>query len=134
MAIIRTGKKLSKKDMRRAAAEIFGEDSRGLLQILKEIASGEAEIIEPGKYGEAVSVRPSFSERLTAIQTVLSYQHGKPHQSTTVETVERPTKWNPDLLSVEEINQIESLVKKATPLPPNTIEGEYAETNEEEEE
>jgi hypothetical protein len=56
---------------------------------------------------------PTVSEMQHSLDTLLAYQHGRPRQSLEVQHELPRQRWNPDLLSVAELEQFERLAKKA---------------------
>lgn len=97
----------------------FGPNSERLFDALADLALGKAqmELRKPrpemdGLFEEIEIIKPSWRERLDAMELLLSYTEGKPAQSVEVEHTVEAKKWNPDLLSLEEIETLERLAKK----------------------
>lgn len=121
-------RKLSRKSLQEACEREFGEDSAGLIRILKRIATGEETVLENGRYGEPTIVSPTIDHRLHAIEIALAYQHGKPRQAVEVEHIEKPNKWDPTKLSLVDLETMYKLARKAE--IPAALEGEYVEEDE----
>lgn len=93
----------------------FGPNGEGLIDVLKKIALGELTTEAPsGLDGLTKIVRPTVAERTVAAKALLAYQHGMPHSTIDVQVdVEPKKKWNPDALSLAELEQLDRLARKA---------------------
>jgi len=111
-----------------ALEERYGGDSKPLLDLLEQIAFGKLEIREPtGVPGLDRVTKPTIGEQYAAILDLLAYQHGRPSQRHEVEVYDERPRWNPDRLSVVELEQLERIAKKGE-LPEGTVvEGQFTE-------
>lgn len=114
--------------IRNALERQFGPDSAELIEQLKKIALGKRIEVETEIPGVVRLLSPTISEMREACLDLLAYQHGRPRQSVEVEHVDDRQRWNPDRLSVEELEQFERITKKAQLPEGQIIEGEFTQT------
>jgi hypothetical protein len=92
----------------------FGPGSDKLIAVLKKIALGEA-FERPGPIPGTVKTEyPSISEMREAAMDLLAYQHGRPRQGVDIEVDDRRAKWNPDALTLTELQEMDRLARKAS--------------------
>lgn len=115
--------KKPRRTIQNALDREFGPDSLALIAQLKKIAFGEAFTrAAPGLEGAVVTVHPTIAEMHAAVMDLLAYQHGRPRQGLDVEVDDRRQKWNPDALTLAELQEMDRLARKAE--APRVVEGE----------
>lgn len=109
---------------------IIGKDSRKVIDELVAIATGQRTTSEQGidRHGnpELTETGATAAERIRAADLLLSYQHGPPASTINHNVSTGPVKWDPDKLSLEELNLLNKLMEKGR-LPESVVEGEFTE-------
>lgn len=116
---------------------LFGKDSNRLFDELSDIALGKhtQEVTTLDRNGEpkVETSGASWGDRINALKILLEYHQGKPEKTVNHNVRTEAPKWNPDALSLEELEQLNRLYKKASvELPGDVVEGEFTEEDPEE--
>lgn len=120
---------MSVSKLRKLLTERYGENSETIVDELHKIAFGHTfEVVS--KDGMPRYVQASIKDRREALVALLELAHGKPTQTVQVEAPPSEHKWNPDALSLAELEQLEQLTSKARgALPANVVDVVFEETN-----
>jgi hypothetical protein len=89
-------------------------DGKEIIAQLKKIAMGQVICVEsdiPGSLGKRLT--PTVSEMHTACMDLLAYKFGRPRQAVEVTQTQERKRYNPDLLSLQELEDLERIAKKA---------------------
>lgn len=109
--------KRGERALRKYLDAVFGNDSRGLIDELAAIAKGERTIEE--QYVDATGQMKvetsgaSYSDRIAAIKILLEYHQGKPEKTVNHNVRQAPVKWNPDKLTLEQLEEMARMLKQA---------------------
>lgn len=95
------------------------------IELFERIASGEAVKVPTDIPGVMKTLTPTISEMMYAGEILLAYQHGRPKQSVEVEVDDRRSKVDYDNLSLQDIEQLERISRKATVSIDNVVEGQF---------
>lgn len=103
---------------------LLGAGDEKAYLLLMEIAEGRRSIETVNRFGEPVTRRPSFQDMMTAMGMLMDRHRGRPVQK--VQHDIRPpasSKWDPDQLSLEDIQQMRKLAGKA-----QVVDAEFTES------
>lgn len=123
-----------KRALAAALERRFGPGSDQLIDVLSKIALGQPVVVPAegalGDAGVTKTLQPTISEMHAAAMDLLAYQHGRPRQGIDVEVDDRRQKWNPDALTLTELQEMDRLARKAqAPALPSgqVVEGQFTE-------
>lgn len=90
-----------------------GENSEELVKQLLTIARGQAIKVPSSIPGVVRELTPTVAEVSDACMNLLAYHYGKPNQPLEVEEKAKRTYMNVDLLSLEELQEMDRIARKA---------------------
>ena len=95
----------------------FGKDSRGLIDELTAIVKGERTEAEPTIDKNGVMkikvTGATWGDRIAAAKILLEYQQGKPEKTVNHNVTTAVRKWDPDKLTLQELEQLSKTLSKA---------------------
>jgi len=128
------------KDIKDKLDALFGKDGGEAVDELIKIARGETEIEvhEPTSIQGIYAVRKvkaTIKERIEIYSLLLAYQQGRPKQQVQVEHSEKPHKYDPDKLTLEELAELERLeqMAKVPELEEGAVDADFTPAKDEEE-
>ena len=121
IAHVGLGKPMAKRNADKAMLDYldskFGKDSKALIDKLAEIASGDLTAVEQTLDRNGVAkletIGPAWSDRIAALKILLEYQQGKPEKTVNHNVTTAVRKWDPDKLTLQELEQLSKTLSKA---------------------
>lgn len=123
-----------KVGIKRVLDEILGDDIYRAYEWLVEIAAGEASYTKPSRKLRpdddattaalipAEEVKPTFGERLAALELLIKMRHGVPRQLVDVSVQEHRAPLDVGMLDDRELLELEQLLQRAEPVDNRTGE------------
>lgn len=115
------------KSIKRILESRYGADGEKLIAELDKIAFGGTFTIAVENGAFVQHVTPDLKQRQEALTLLLAYMFGRPKQSLDIEHREVSKKFNPDRLTVAELQELERIATKAESLPEGVVDASFTE-------